>query len=103
MSLEGQPNTILTVYSPFAWIEDTTGSFVNFPTAQDALIKFPGTIGCSEIIGYNSTTINIPSTLSIGTGFGFLTDEIEANAGSAINIVTLNDKAVNIGLSLIHI
>jgi len=99
MSLDGQPNTILDVYSPFAWIEDTTGTFVTYPTTQDALINFPGTIGCSEIIGYNSTTINIPSTLSIGTGFGFLTDEIEANTGAELNIVTLNDKAVNIGTS----
>jgi hypothetical protein len=26
MSIEGQPNTILAVYSPFAWIEDTGGT-----------------------------------------------------------------------------
>lgn len=101
MSIEGQPNTILTVYSPFAWIEDT-GSFVNFPTTQDALIKFPGTIGCSEIVGFNSTLINVSSDLAIGTGFTFFADEIEANAGSSINIVTLNDKAVNIGTSTIR-
>ena len=54
MSIEGQPNTILEEYSPFAWIQDTTtatvtGSFINFPVAQNALITFPNTIKINPI------------------------------------------------------
>ncbi len=32
MSIEGQPNAILTVYSPFAWIEDTGGTTTTIVT-----------------------------------------------------------------------
>ena len=58
MSIVGQPNTILSVYSPFAWIEDTTvtiapiaptGNFITYPTAQNADISFPGSITTGSI------------------------------------------------------
>ena len=60
MSIVGQPNTILTVYSPFAWIEDTiTGNFITYPTAQDAEITFPGSIVAHTIGSYDPTETSV--------------------------------------------
>lgn len=81
MSVENQPNTILTEYSPFAWIEDTTGSFVNFPTAQTANISFPDTILCSNLQSFTPST-----TMNIGTNMDSTALMNIGNTASWINI-----------------
>ena len=104
MSTEGQPNTILTVYSPFAWIEEltatNTGSFINYPTAQNGAITFPNTITANKVESSFITTVdNAP--LSIGTfvgrtrpidiGTGMTTGNINLGTASVIvNAVNMN-------------
>lgn len=66
MSIEGQPNTILTEYSPFAWVEDT-GSFITFPTAQNRAITFPNVVDIGNSVT-RAANINIGSNTSVIAG-----------------------------------
>jgi len=74
MTTEFQPiDPRIPFYIPENWIQPTAGSgpgsFINFPTAQTALINFPGSILCSNFQSFapsagmnlfnNSTTGNI--------------------------------------------
>jgi hypothetical protein len=108
MSIEGQPNTILTVYSPFAWIEEPTttstvsGSFINFPTAQNALITFPNTIDANTIKtntleGSMLSYVNVNSDMDIGTGYALYTNTIDKSTGSTLNIGESSPATINIG------
>lgn len=108
MSIEGQPNTILDVYSPFAWIEDTTvtntvsGSYINYPTAQDTLITFPNTIKANTIQtntleGNIISYINVNSDLAVDTGYTLYANNIDRNTGTSLNIGTSTPSTINIG------
>lgn len=107
MSLDGQPNTILDVYSPFAWIEEPTtttvsGSFITFPTAQNALITFPNTIDANTIKtntleGSMLSYVSVNSDMDIGTGYALYTNTIDKSTGSTLNIGTSSPATINIG------
>lgn len=96
MSQEGQPNTILTVYSPFAWIQEltatNTGTFINYPTAQNGPITFPNTITANKVESSFYTTVdNAP--LSIGTFVG-RTRAINIGTGMIGGSITLGTASV---------
>lgn len=102
MSIEGQPNTILTVYSPFAWIQEltatNTGTFINYPTAQNSLITFPNTIACSTLTEASTGTgINVEKDLNMATGKIIYTDLIAPNTATGLNIGTGLSSIINIG------
>jgi hypothetical protein len=66
MSYENQPNTILTVYSPFAWIEEA-GDFITFPTAQNTAITFPGSIKINTLSSNDPTSnVNLFQNQTLG-------------------------------------
>lgn len=92
MTTEFQPiDPRIPFYIPENWIQPTggsgTGSFINFPTAQTALINFPGSILCSNLQSFaptagmnlfnNSTTGNIQFANANGYTGGIV---INANA-----------------------
>lgn len=91
MSVENQPNTILTEYSPFAWIEDTTtatvtGSFIDYPTAQNGEITFPGLLKTSSLLA-DTIDPNLTTTLKLGT------TDLEIDIGR----VASRTKSISIG------
>ena len=111
MSTEGQPNTILTEYSPFAWIEDTTNNYITFPTAQDRAITFPNVVNIGNSvtrtanisIGSNSSDVVGESTGSVnimcGTGRQEGEFNVMTNTANTGNIVLGNTTAGNITIN----
>lgn len=109
MSIENQPNTILTEYSPFAWIQEltatNTGTFINYPSAQNAPITFPNTITANKVESSFYTTVdNAP--LSIGTfagrtrainiGTGMIGGNINLGTASVIvNAENMNSASIS--------
>lgn len=103
MSLEGQPNTILAVYSPFAWVQEltatNTGSFINYPTAQNSPITFPNTITANKVESSFITTVdNAP--LSIGT-FAGRTRVINIGTGMTASTISLGGAATTTKLNIL--
>jgi hypothetical protein len=106
MTTENQPiDRRITVYIPENWIQPTagsgTGSFINYPTAQTALIYFPGSILCSNFQSFaptagmnlfnNSTTGNIQFANANGYTGGIV---INADATAPVaNTVRIGDSA----------
>jgi hypothetical protein len=103
MSIEGQPNTILTVYSPFAWVQEitatNTGTFITFPTAQNGPITFPNTITANKVESSFITTVdNAP--LSIGTFVG-RTRAINIGTGMSASTISLGGVATTTKLNIL--
>jgi hypothetical protein len=66
MSIEGQPNTILTVCSPFAWIEDTGGTTTTIVTGG---VTYGGVGSFTALQTFNGgVTINSSATPLTITG-----------------------------------
>ena len=104
MSVENQPNTILTVYSPFAWIQEltatNTGTFINYPTAQNGAISFPNTITANKVESSFITTVdNAP--LSIGTFVG-RTRAINIGTGMTASTISLGGAATTVKANIIQ-
>lgn len=102
MSIENQPNTILTEYSPFAWIQEitatNTGTFINYPTAQNSIITFPNKIACSTFTEASAGTgIILENDLNMATGKIIYTDLIAPNTATGLNIGTGLSSIINIG------
>ena len=102
MSIENQPNTILTVYSPFAWIQEitatNTGTFITYPTAQNGAITFPNTITANKVESSFITTDNAP--LSIGTFVG-RTRAINIGTGMTASTISLGGAATTTKLNIL--
>jgi len=103
MSIENQPNTILTVYSPFAWIQEitatNTGTFITYPTAQNGAITFPNTITANKVESSFITTVdNAP--LSIGT-FAGRTRVINIGTGMTASTISLGGAATTTKLNIL--
>jgi len=103
MSIENQPNTILTVYSPFAWIQEitatNTGTFITYPTAQNGAITFPNTITANKVeSSFITTTDNAP--LSIGT-FAGRTRVINIGTGMTASTISLGGVATTTKLNIL--
>jgi len=96
MTTEFQPiDPRIPFYIPENWIQPTdgsaSGSFINYPTAQTALISFPGSILCSNFQSFaptagmnlfnNSTTGNIQFANANGYTGGIV---INANATTPV-------------------
>jgi hypothetical protein len=102
MSIENQPNTILTVYSPFAWIQEltatNTGTFITYPTAQNSIITFPNKIACSTLTEASAGTgIILENDLNMTIGKTIFTDLIAPNTATGLNIGTGLSSIINIG------
>jgi len=115
MTTENQPiDRRITVYIPENWIQPTagsgTGSFINYPTAQTALISFPGSILCSNFQSFaptapmnllnNSTTGNIQFANNSGYSGG-----IVINADGTVpvsNKIIIGDSARALVAPLLH-
>jgi hypothetical protein len=103
MSIEGQPNTILTVYSPFAWVQEltatNTGTFITYPTAQNGAITFPNTITANKVESSFITTVdNAP--LSIGT-FAGRTRVINIGTGMTASTISLGGAVTTTKLNIL--
>lgn len=103
MSVENQPNTILTEYSPFAWVQEitatNTGSFINYPTAQNGAITFPNTITANKVESSFITTVdNAP--LSIGT-FAGRTRVINIGTGMTASTISLGGVATTVKFNIL--
>lgn len=114
MTTENQPIDIrLPFYIPENWLSvDATGSgsYINFPTAQTANIRFPGSILCSNIQSFspsapmnifnNSTTGNIEIANSNGFTGGIV---INANGVAPDDLkIRIGDSSRAVIAPLIH-